>query len=98
MEGMISLQGRVDRIGQNPSYQVDVHATPGESRAEPVLLRRAEYGEWSSHMMQCRLQSSGLVSKVIRHGPDFTPDGDSAAAIRLDVRSHYPPLCRSRLA
>ena len=44
------------------------------------------YGQWSSHMMQCRLQSSGLVSKVMRHGPEH------AEEVTASPHRHSRPL------
>ena len=95
MEGMISRSGESTESAKTRrirAMSMRRLGSPALSRSGCVVL----YGEWSSHMMQCRLQSSGLVSNVMRHGPGLTPDVGFGNRRPFDVRSHYPPLCLSR--
>ena len=69
VEGMISLGGASAsscRIRSMVSMAMRRLGRPAALRFVCVLL----YGEWSSHIMQVKLQSSGLVSNVMRQGQD----------------------------
>src|ERR1043166_4173504 len=67
VDGIISLGGESAnsrRTRSTISMLMRRFGSPDAFRFSCVLL----YGEWSSHIRQCRLQSSGLVSNVMRHG------------------------------